>query len=194
LVSTASGEKYLPLREVVVGDIVIVAAGDGTDSVHARLVAATHTNADVATLDALLEQFRAAARAVMRTHPNRRAAIKAVQDAGGEAAGQLAVWASGQTIAPRDPGDIEAVFRAAGRAMPDLRLLNSVAGTLRTLHQSLGRFVAALASGRRADAVEGLRRLIGDGADELLDEFVAATVVEVGEPIQIPASLVRRIL
>lgn len=193
LVVTAGGEKYLPLREVTAGDVVVVAAGDGTDSVHARLVAATHTNEDVASLDAILEQFRNAARTVLRTKPTQRAAIDAVRAAGAQAAGQLTFWASGRTIAPHEPGDIAAVFRVAGQPAPDLRLLNSVAGTLRNLHRALGRFVSALASGRGDDAVQGLRRLIGDSADELLDEFVTAAVTAVGEPTQVPANLAGRL-
>jgi hypothetical protein len=194
LVVTAAGERYLPLRDVSPGDVIIVAAGDGTDSVHARLVAATHTNSDVASLDAILEQFRCAARSVLHTKPSLRAAVEAVQHAGAQASGQLSEWASGRTIAPHSPGDIAAVFRAAHRPVPDLGLLNSVAGTLRNLHRSLGRFVTALASGRSDEAVEQLRRLIGDSADELLDEFVTATVTEIGTPTIVPANVAGRLL
>ncbi len=192
LVVTAAGQKYLPLREVSVGDVIIVPAGEGTESVHARLVAVSHTNDEVASLDAILEQFRNAARKVLRASQTQRAAIAAVHDAGARAAGQLSLWASGRTIAPRSPGDIAAVFRAAQQPVPDLELLNSVAGTLRNLHRSLGRFVTALASGR-PDAVEQLRRLVGDSAQELLDEFVAATVTEVGSPTKVSANLVGRL-
>jgi hypothetical protein len=193
LVHTAAGQKYLPLREVSPGDVIIAPAGDGTDSVHARLVAVSHTNDEVASLDAILEQFRSAARKVLRANGTRRAAIDAVHNAGATAAGQLGMWASGETIAPRSPGDIAAVFRAAQQPTPDLRLLNSVAGTLRTLHRDLGFFVIALASGRADDAVKRLHRLIGDSAEELLDEFVAATVTGVGTPTQVPANLAGRL-
>jgi hypothetical protein len=193
LVVTAGGQKYLPLHELTPGDVIIVPAGDGTDSVHARLVAVSHTNDEVASLDAILEQFRSAARIVLREKGTQRAAIKAVRDAGARAAGQLSLWASGQTIAPQSPDDIAAVFRAAHQPLPDLRLLNSVAGTLRTLHRNLGRFVTALAAGRADDAVEPLRRLIGESADELLDEFVAATVIAVGSPASVPANLAGRL-
>lgn len=193
LVYTAAGEKYLPLREVAPGYVVIVPAGDGTESVHARLVAVSHTNVEVASLDAILEQFRGAARTVLRSHSTRQAAIAAVRVAGATAAGQLGMWASGETIAPRSPGDIAAVFQAAQQPTPDLRLLNSVAGTLRSLHRDLGTFVRALASGRAEEAVDRLRRLIGESADELLDEFVAATVTEIGSPTQVPANLAGRL-
>lgn len=194
LVVTAADEKYLPLREVSAGDVIIVAAGDGTDSVHARLVAATHTNEDVASLDAILEQFRSAARSVLRSNPTQQAAIAAVRNAGAQAPGQLCHWASGRTIAPQSSGDIAAVFRAADLPVPNLGLLNSVAGTLRDLHRSLGRFVTALASGRGQDAVERLRRLIGDSAEELLDEFVTVTVRDVGLPTKVPANLAGRLV
>lgn len=193
LVVTAAGQKYLPLREVSPGDVIIAPAGDGTDSVHARLVAISRTNDDVASLDAILEQFRSAARKVLRAHGTRRAAIDAVSNAGATAAGQLGMWASGETIAPRSPRDVAAVFRAAQQPTPDLRLLYSVASTLRTLHRDLGYLVTALASGRGDHAVNRLRRLIGDSADELLDEFVAVTVTEIGTPTQVPANLVGRL-
>lgn len=193
LVHTAAGQKYLRLREVSPGDVIIVPAGDGTESVHARLVALSHTNDDVAALDAILEQFREAARKVLRDNGARRAAVEAVRRAGAGAAGQLSLWANGETIAPRVPGDIAAVFRAARQPVPDLALLNSVAGTLRTLHRDLGDFVTALASGRADQAVQRLRRLIGNSADELLDEFIAAEVANVGRPTSVPANLAGRL-
>lgn len=193
LVVTAGGEKYLPLREISPGDRIIVPAGEGTESVHARLVAVSHTNDEVASLDAILGQFRSAARSVLHTKGTQRAAIAAVRYAGAEHPSQLKLWATGRTIAPQSPGDIAAVFRAAQQPAPDSRLLNSVAGTLRTLHRGLGRFVAALAAGRAGDAVEPLRRLIGDSADELLDEFVAAIVTEIGSPEWVPANLAGRL-
>ncbi|MGY2089126.1 DISARM anti-phage system protein DrmE domain-containing protein [Nocardia gipuzkoensis] len=184
---------YMPLRDVRPGDSIIVPAGDGTDSVHARLVALSHSNDDVATLDAILGQFRRAARKVLETHPTRQAAIAAVRAAGAQAPGELNMWASGRTIAPRVSGDIAAVFQAAQQAPPDLRLLHSVAGRLRALHRSLGLFVRALASGRADDGVIQLRRLIGHSADELLDEFLTATVVGVGQPMNVPANSAGRI-
>ncbi|SHU25836.1 Uncharacterised protein [Mycobacteroides abscessus subsp. bolletii] len=193
LVHTAAGQRYLPLREISPGDVVIAPAGDGNDSVHARLVAVSHTNDEVKSLDAILEQFRGAARKVLNSHATQQDAIEAVRAAGAQAPGQLSFWASGRTIAPRSPGDIAAVFRAAEQPTADLRLLNSVAGTLRTLHRDLGDFVTALASGRTDHAVERIRRLIGDRADELLDEFVAVTVIEVGSPIHVPANLAGRL-
>lgn len=193
LVHTAAGERYLPLREVSPGDVVVVPAGDGTESVHARLVTISHTNDEVALLDGILEQFRTAARKVLRSNTTRRAAIDAVRRAGAAAAPQLTMWASGETIAPRSAGDIAAVFRAAQQPHPDLRLLSSVARTLRTLHRDLGFFVAALASGHAEDAVSRLRGLIGESAEELLDEFVVATVTDIGTPTQAPANLVGRL-
>ncbi|CAM4043523.1 hypothetical protein NONI108955_05815 [Nocardia ninae] len=193
LVVTAGGQSYRPLRELSSGEVIIVAAGDGTESIHARLVAVTHTNDEVASLDVILDQFRRAARSVLHDKPTRQAAISAVRDAGAQAPGQLVHWASGRTIAPQSPSDIAAVFRAAQQPIPDLQLLNSVAGTLRTLHRSLGRFVAALASDRADDAVEELRRLIGDSAEELLDEFVPATVTEIGSLTATPANLAGRL-
>lgn len=193
LADTAAGARHIPLRDLQGGDRVVVPAGDGTDSVHARLVAATHSNDDVASLDAILDQFRAAARAVLASHSTNRAAIDAVRDAGARAADQLPYWARGTTIAPNEPGDVAAVFQAARLPTPDVGLLYGVAGTLRNLHRALGRFVAAAASGRSEDAVAHLRAVIGAAAYELLDEFVVATVVEVGDACPVPASLVGRI-
>ncbi|MGV9663775.1 DISARM anti-phage system protein DrmE domain-containing protein [Nocardia niigatensis] len=186
-------QRYLPVRDVRPGDAIIVPAGDGTDSLHARLVALSHTNDDVASFDAILGQFRRAARTVLEMHSTQQAAIAAVRDAGAQAPGELAMWASGRTIAPRIPADIVAVFRAAQQTAPDQWLLYIVAGRLRTLHRSLGYFVKALASGRADNAVRKLRGLIGDGADELLDEFLVVTVISVGRPTNVPGDLSGRI-
>ncbi|MFB7722899.1 hypothetical protein [Nocardia sp. NPDC056100] len=188
LVVTGS-HRHLPLRDIRPGDAIVVPAGDGTDSAHARLVALSHTNDDVASLDAILGQFRRAARSVLETHTTQRLAIAAVRDAGAQAAGELKMWASGHTIAPRVPGDITAVFRAAQQPAPDLLLLQRVAGRLRSLHRSLGYFVKVLASGHAEDALEKLRRLVGDGADELVDEFLVVTVISVGNATDVPTRL-----
>jgi hypothetical protein len=193
LVYTAAGHRHIPVRDLRAGDQVVVPAGDGTDSVHARLVAAIHGTDDVASLDAILGQFRAAARSVLSRHATIRAACAAVRDAGGVAADQLPKWASGTTIAPDEPGDVAAVFQTARLPAPDLGLLYQVAGTIRALHRTLGRFVVAAASGRGDDAVAGLRNLLGVAADELLDEFEIATVAEVGATRSVSASLSGRI-
>ncbi|WP_157172968.1 DISARM anti-phage system protein DrmE domain-containing protein [Nocardia exalbida] len=190
----ADDKRYLPLRHVHPGDAIIVPAGDGTDSVHARLVALSHDNDDVASLDAILGQFRRAARSVLEAYDTQQVAIAAVRRAGARAPGELSMWASGRTIAPRVPEDIAAVFRAAHQTAPDLRLLRTVAERLRTLHRSLGHFVKALVSERADDAVGQLRRLVGESADELLDEFLAATVTSVGQPTDVPVDLAGRIV
>ncbi|MGV0585261.1 hypothetical protein ABQE45_16100 [Mycobacteroides chelonae] len=192
LMHTVSGERFVRLRDVRAGDVIVVPAGDGTESVHARLIALSHTNDSVAAFDAILGQFRRAARKVLYDSGSQRAAVEAVRRAGADAAPQLTLWASGETIAPRAPGDIAAVFRAAHESIPDLGLLNSVARRLRTLHRDLGGFVTALASGRGDAAVARLRCLIGDSANELLDEFVAVEVAAVGRPTNVPTNLAGR--
>ena len=192
LVVTAAGHEYRPTRELKRGDCVVVPAGEGTESIHARLVAASRGNDEVQSLDLILSQFRSAARAVL-TGRTQRDAIERVRSAGAEAADQLAHWARGTTIAPRVPGDVEAVFRAAGRPCPDLRLIYAVAGALRNLHRMLGRFIAAISRGRGDEAVERLRDFVGDVADELLDEFVVATVTEIGPARQVSSSIAGRI-
>jgi hypothetical protein len=76
---------------------------------------------------------------------------------------------------------------------PDLNLIYAVASTLRTLSRTLGRFIAAIASGRGDDAVDKLRELVGPVADELLDEFVVVRVAEVGRRQEVLASAAGRI-
>jgi hypothetical protein len=61
-------------------------------------------------------------------------------------------------------------------------LIYAVASTLRSLHRTLGRFVSAIAAGRGDGAVDKLREIVGDEADALLDEFIVAKVVSLGEP------------
>ncbi|MGH9227996.1 MAG: hypothetical protein ACRD07_04545 [Acidimicrobiales bacterium] len=180
LTVTAGGHETRPVSDLRPGDRIVVPAGEGTESVHARLVAASRSNDDVRALDLILEQFRAAARAV-RGDGTRRQAVERVRRAGAHAAGQLQDWERGTTIAPREPCDVEAVFKAAGRPCPDLGLVYAVAGKLRSLNIILGRFVAAMAAGRGEEAVHKLRELVGATADEILDEFVVVTVREVKE-------------
>ena len=178
LTITAGGHETRPVSGLRAGDTIVVPAGEGTESVHARLVAASRSNDDVRALDLILGQFRAAARAV-RGNGTRREAVERVRHAGAQAAGELYNWERGTTIAPREPGDVAAVFQAAGRPCPDLGLVYAVAGKLRSLNIILGRFVAAIAVGRGEEAVAKLRQIVGTTADEILDEFVVVTVREV---------------
>jgi hypothetical protein len=192
LVVTAGGHEYRPVDELRPGDCVIVPAGEGTESLHARLVAASRGNDDVQALDMILSQFRSAARAVLDGR-TQRDAIELVRDAGAEAADQLVAWARGSTIAPREPGDVAAVFLAAHRQSPDLRLIYAVAGTLRNLSRTIGKFIAAMSRGQGDNAVEKLREIVGEAADEMLDEFIMATITNVGNSIATSSSLAGRI-
>jgi hypothetical protein len=188
VVVTAGGHENRLARELRPGDHVIVPAGEGTDSIHARLVALSRGNDDVKSLDLILGQFRAAARSLMDGR-SRSDAIDMVRRAGAEASDQLPNWAKGTTIAPRNPEDVAAVFRAAARPQPDLGLIYAVAGALRNLNQMLGKFVAAITRGQGDAAVVKLRQVVGDVALELVDEFVLATVHEVGTAQEVLSSL-----
>ena len=170
----------------------MVPAGEGTESIHARLVAASRGNDDVRSLDVILSQFRAAAKSLL-ARGTRREIIDRLRRAGAEHPDQLSAWARGTTIAPREPGDVAAVFQVADKACPDLNLIYAVAGTLRNLHRALGRFIAAIATGRSDNAVDQLRDLVGPVADELLDEFIVARVAKVGRSCRVPSSIAGRI-
>lgn len=190
----AGGHENRPVRDLRPGDRIVVPAGEGTESIHARLVTASRrSNDDVQSLDLILSQFRAAARYVIATSRTQQAAAERVRAAGADAPGQLTAWAKGTTIAPREPGDVAAVFKAAGRPCPDLQLIYAVANRLRGLNQTLGRFVAAIAAGRGDATLGQLRTLVGDAADELLDEFVVAEVANVGTARNVPANVAGRI-
>lgn len=188
------GHENRPVRDLRPGDRIIVPAGEGTESIHARLVTASrNSNDDVQSLDLILSQFRAAARHVITSSATQQAAAEAVRVAGAEAPGQLPAWAKGTTIAPREPGDVAAVFKAAGRPCPDLPLIYAVADRLRGLNRTMGRFISAIAAGRGGETLNQLRALVGDAADELLDEFIVAEVVSVGTPRNVPANVAGRI-
>jgi hypothetical protein len=190
----AGGHENRPVRDLRPADRIIVPAGEGTESIHARLVTASRTsNDDVQSLDLILSQFRAAARHVITSSPTQQAATERVRVAGAEAPGQLTAWAKGTTIAPREPGDVAAVFKAAGRPCPDLPLIYAVADRLRGLNRTLGRFISAIAAGRGGETLNQLRSLVGDAADELLDEFIVAEVVSVGAARNVPANVAGRI-
>jgi hypothetical protein len=195
LVVTAGGHEHRLVGQLRRGDRIVVPAGEGTESIHARLLAASRGRDDARSLDSLLTQFRAAARALLQAGGTQRDAIDKVRAAGAEAADQLPQWAKGTTIAPREPGDVEAVFRAAGRPCTEahLNLIYAVASKLRSHSRVIGKFIVAIATGRGEAAVERLRELVGPIADELLDEFIVAVVEEVGVPRAVPSSVAGRI-
>lgn len=193
LIVTAGGHEHRPVGELRPGDRVLVPAGDGTESIHARLISASRNHADVRSLDLILSQFRSAARHVLLTNASVNSAIESVRLAGASASGQLTAWAAGTTIAPREPDDVAAVFRAAKRPCPDLDLIHEVANRLRSLSRALARFVAAIASGGSSQNISGFRDLVGPIADELLDEFVIVDVEHVGEPQNVRGGIAGRL-
>lgn len=193
VVITAAGHENRPVKDLQAGDRIIVPAGDSTDSPHARLVAASRSNSDVKMLDLILSQFRSAGRAIRSSSRTQREAIEKVRASGASAPDQLPKWASGATIAPQEPGDVAAVFKAAGRPCPDLALVYAVANKLRSLNRILGRFAAALSHGHDEQTLAKLRELVGPTADEIVDEFQVREVAGLGEPTTVSASLAGRI-
>lgn len=187
------GEQTVPVTSLQRGSRIVIPAGDGLESVHARLLAASRSNADVASLDLILSMFRAAAKAVIARSHTKVEACQAVAAAGASAYSQLGAWADGTTIAPREPHDVEAVFKAAGTKCPDLGLIYAVANELRELSGALKRFAAAIGSGGGDAAAERLRQIVGPTADEILDEFEVAVVDQLGETRDLPSSLAGRV-
>ena len=193
LAITAAGHEHRAVGDLRPGDRIVVPAGEGIESIHARLVSASRSNDEVRALDRILSQFRWAARRVLFSSSTQREAMERLKLAGAQAPGQLSAWARGTTIAPREPGDVAAVFRAAGRPCPDLGLVYAVAGKLRSLNRTLGRFVAAIATGGGDGTIAKLREIVGPVADELLDEFIVAEVAAVGEPQSVSSVVAGRI-
>ncbi len=189
---TITGPRTRRVRDIEPGMQIIVPAGEGVESVHARLVAASRNSDEVRNLDRLLSQFRTAARTI-RGIGTQAEAIERVRMAGASAFRQLPLWESGETIAPRDPDDVAAVFRAASLPCPDLGLLYEVAVRLRGLNQVLGKFVGAIATGRGGDTLDKLRELVGPGVDEIIDEFSIVTVNQVGQRTRVDATLAGKV-
>lgn len=193
---TAGGERTTCVRDLVHGDEIVVPHGDGNESVHARLVVAAHRDTDTASLDTILDQFRRAARLTLSRARNQAEAVQRVAERGAQHPAQLPSWANGKTIAPHEPGDMVAVFKAAGQPCPDLRLMYTVANRLRNLHRTLGRFVTLLRSPGARDTVVGLAGDLGvttEVVEEILDEFVLATVVRVDAETPAPAHYAGRV-
>jgi hypothetical protein len=88
---------------------------------------------------------------------------------------------------------VAAVFEAANRPCPNLSLIYQVATALRSLNRTLGRFIAVVAGGGGDAAVAQLRQIVGDIADELIDEFVVVRVTSVGRPRTVPGSIAGRV-
>ena len=108
-----------------------------------------------------------------------REARKSKNGNGGDAKGQLGFEAD--------------LFKAADKPCPDLHLIYAVAESLRSLSRHLNSFIAAAASGRADEAVTKLRDLIGPSADELLDEFIIAGVLDVGSSRTVPSGIAGRV-
>ncbi|MBV9660758.1 MAG: hypothetical protein JO337_06335, partial [Acidimicrobiales bacterium] len=175
------------------GDEIVVPTGDGNESVHARLIAACHRKTDVATLDALLGDFRRAAKQILTGTRPQAAAIEKLRANGAHAPGQLPAWASGKTIAPEEPGDVRTVFATADLPSPDLRVIYEIASTLRNVHRTVGRLVSALRSRRDEMALRRLKDLVGDVAEELIEEFAVYRVESVERPTDIAGYMSGRI-
>lgn len=190
LVVSAGGHQTCSVSSLRRGQCIVVPAGEGVDSVHARLVTAARTNTDVQEIDSILSQFRSAARALLNQAHSRQEAVERLRLAGAQAPNQLPHWADGSTIAPREPSDVEAVFSAATRTCPDLRLLYAVANQLRGLGRIVGEFISAIQRGAGEEAITRLRDLVGPVADEVLDEFevVAVEAVETARLVPAPAA------
>lgn len=193
LALTAGGQQMRPVKELRPGDRIVVPAGEGTESLHSRLLGASRSNEDIRELDLILRGFRSAAKSLLSESATRAEAVAKVAAAGGKALYQLPQWASGDTIAPREPGDVEAVFKAAGKECENLALIYAVANQLRSLGRLIGHFISAVVSGRSISSVEHLRQVLGPIVDELLDEFMVVTVVELGHPRVVPASFAGRV-
>lgn len=184
------------VEALIPGDRVVIPRGDGRESVFARLVAAHHRDADVVDLDFLLLRFRKACLRLYRDAGDNWAEVaRQLESNGASAVHQAKAWAEGSTLAPAEPSDVRLVAELAGdtNLSEGWSRIAATAELLRTDHQQLGRLVSGalgeLASGTEGQNIRNLTARLGQGAAEILDEFLVATVRTIGAPATVAASL-----
>lgn len=174
-------------EELQAGDTFLYTTGSGRESLFARLVTASYRSLQVDDFDVVMRRFRNACRRIRQDAGSWAEGNRRIRDAGASAETQLQAWATGDTIAPAHAGDVRVVAQVAGDAHLEENWfrIEKLASELRVLHQRLGRALSAAI----AEAIDGggpnVRRvtaLVGVDAEEILDEFTTATVVEVRIP------------
>lgn len=170
------------------GDSVVVPRNAARETLFARLIAASRQSREVADLDILLRRFRKACWRLRTKYDSWAGAEEQLRRARAEGHTQVKAWATGDTIAPNDPHDIEIVARLAG----DDALRSSWAASaaaaemMRKVRQDLGRLLGRAleeqASGKPGRATGQLVALLGPGANEIIDEFFVAQVLAVSGP------------
>lgn len=186
--------RHRLVSDLEVGDLVVVPRGEGREELFTRLVEAVHRFADVTDLDRMLARFRkACADVYVQSGQNWAEANRSLKMAGAGATSQIRQWASGETIAPQDGGDVRIVARLAhDRELEERwKSVEAVARELRGLHIKLGRVV----SGALREALDGegpflekVRSMLDSEGLEILDEFAVHEVASIGEPRQVAAS------
>ncbi len=193
LVVSGGTHETKPVSSLRTGQRIVVPTGDAVESLHARLLAAAHQNSDIEELDLILSQFRSAARALLAEASTRQEAIETLCMAGAQSPGQLTKWARWVDDRARDPLDVAAVFLAAHRTCPNLDFLYAVANQLRRLGHVIGAFIAVISRGANQETMSRLRELVGDAADEVLDEFEVGVVASI-EPVRpVPVATAGRV-
>lgn len=171
-------------RELQAGDQMLYTTGSGRDSLFTRLVAASHRTMRVDDLDVVMRRFRTACRTIRTREGSWAAGNRKLRDAGAAASTQLQHWAEGNTIAPDEPGDVLIVATLAKdeALASNWFRIEALASELRRVHRNLGRCLSSAI----AEALEGggpnVRRvaeMVGVDGPEILDEFTAATIIEI---------------
>lgn len=177
------------------GDRIIVPRGTGRESLFQRLVDVKHRDEDVRDLTDVLSRWRRACRTVLDAADGSSEAEELLQAAGLTVTGQLAAWASGDTIAPQDPEDIRRMGELVGDEWltTNWRRISMIAKRLRGLHISIGHRISAamqeVAEGSGPNLI-ALANELGNDASEILDEFEVATVRAVLERRDVRSSMI----
>lgn len=104
------------------------------------------------------------------------------------------LWATGATMAPDDPRDIQRMGEAAGDQLivQQYRRIKAMARELQNLHGKLGRLLSAAMHEAFVGSGPHLAQLakLLDGVDprELLDEFELRAIRSIGPASQVPMS------
>ena len=193
---------YLPVDSVTPGMIVVVPRGEGREELFARLVTATHDAEEMQAFEVLFTRWRQACWKAYEASEGSWAGLGTLmQEEGSRVTSQSPrTWAIGDVLGPADPEDIRRIGKIAGDPLVEkqYKRIDATVREVRSLHMKLG----SLLSAAMADVVRGggpnlqaLQQILG-GIDpsELLDEFDLRVVRSLGEPQEVPGSLVRRVV
>jgi hypothetical protein len=199
------GTRYgsVQVKDLKVGMLLLIPRSGSRDELYARLLHATHQDADVLALMTLLQRFRTSVWTLYSKYGTWEDVARQLRHKGSSVkSGQTCRrWATGEAIAPDEIMDIRRVAWLTDNDRLSLNRawerLDIIAEHLREVHRGLGRIASGAireaASGRSGENIRHLSQLCG-GIDptEILEEFEIRQIRSIGPESAVPSNQLRR--